>query len=95
VTSASDIESIFRDAFEDVALLISGAASLHRLEDRVVRTLIRRLEGVRSRALGRLARADGCCTPAPVAHAPQPLHPVIERFLRRDHSGRASEGGAE
>jgi hypothetical protein len=64
VSSASEIEAIFRDAFEDVALLIGGTPSLHGREDQVVRTPMRRLGGVRSRVLsgsgGRL-RADARC----------------------------------
>ncbi len=95
MTSASEIESIFRDAFEDLALLIGGTACLHRLDDQVVRTLIRRLEGVRARALHRLSQADGRSIPAPVPRAPRPLHLAVEEFLRRDPSNSASEGGGK
>ena len=89
--SSSSIESIFQDAFEDVALLISGAATLHQLRDGLVRTLIRRLDRVRSRALTRLTQASveaGCKSPA---EAPSRLHPAIEDFLRRNLASRAPE----
>ena len=48
VSSSSEMESILREVFEDVALLIGGAASLHVLEDGLVRSLIRGLGRVRS-----------------------------------------------
>jgi hypothetical protein len=81
--SSREIESIIRDAFEDVALLIGGAATLHQLDDPLVRTLIRRLDHVRSRALARLALADAQTRPAPKPEKPYPLHPAIEAFLAR------------
>src|SRR5262245_37044489 len=69
VSSASEIEANFRDAFEDVALLIGGTPSLHGREDQVVRTPMRRLGGVRSRVLsgsgGRLPLSLGLRTTFP------------------------------
>jgi hypothetical protein len=52
--TAEVIDRLFRDAFEDVALLIGGTAAVHRLRDDLVRTLVRRLDGVRQRTLARL-----------------------------------------
>jgi hypothetical protein len=82
---ADAIEAIVRDAFEDVALLIGGAAALHQLEDGVLQGLVRRLDRVRARALSRLARAAG--QPAP--ECPHRLHPAIEGFLERNRCGHA------
>jgi len=96
VSSASEVELIVRDAFEDVALLIGGAASLHQMEDQLVRSLIRRLERIRSRTVGRLARADnGRAARAPQPGLPHGLHPAIERFLLHNACGHSpvKEGG--
>jgi hypothetical protein len=88
VNSSNPIESILRDAFEDVALLVGGAASLHQLEDQLVRTLIRRLDHIRSRALDRLARTTYRATRTSRPGRPCPLHPAIEGFLLRNTDGR-------
>jgi hypothetical protein len=89
------IEGVFRDAFEDVALLIGGAAALHRLKDDLVRTLVRRLDRVRARALSRLARAADEQLP----ERPHRLHPAVEGFLQRNRCGglavRKEVAGAE
>jgi hypothetical protein len=84
VSSSNQIESIMQDAFEDVALLIGGAASLHQLEDQLVRILIRRLDHVRSRALARLALTNHRANRASMPGKPCPLHPAIEGFLLRN-----------
>jgi hypothetical protein len=87
VSSSNPIESIIQDAFEDVALLIGGVASLHQLDDQLVRTLIRRLDHVRSRALARLAQTDNHASQASKPAKPYRLHPAIEGFLRRAVGG--------
>jgi hypothetical protein len=89
VNSSNPIESIIQDAFEDVALLIGGAASLHQLEDPLVRILIRRLDHVRSRALARLARTDSSATRASKSGKPCPLHPAVELYLRNQQLTQA------
>jgi hypothetical protein len=83
VNSPEAIEGIIRDAFDDVALLIGGAATLHHFEDGLVRILVRRLDRVRARALSRLAGPGGGTRPG----HPHPLHPAVEKFLQRSHSG--------
>jgi hypothetical protein len=84
MTSSQEIEAIVRDAFEDVALLIGGATTLHHLDDDVVRTLIRRLDRVRSRALDRLGQGRVQATSVPLSARPYRLHPAVEGFLRRN-----------
>jgi hypothetical protein len=78
---------IIQDAFEDVALLIGGAASLHQLENQLVRTLMRRLDHVRTRALARLEQVDASASRPANSGRPYHLHPAIEGFLRRQHGG--------
>jgi hypothetical protein len=90
VSSSDAVEAIVRDAFEDVALLIGGAAALHRLEDGVVQTLVRRLDRVRARALSRLTRAGGGAAGEPAPEWPHRLHPAVEGFLQRSRCGHAA-----
>jgi hypothetical protein len=92
MSSSNPIESIIQDAFEDVALLIGGAASLHQLEDPLVRILIRRLDHVRSRALARVALTGSSATPASKPGKPWRLHPAIEGFLLRNRDGHDAGG---
>jgi hypothetical protein len=87
VSSSNQIETIIRDAFEDVALLIGGVTTLHHLDDDVVRILIRRLDGVRSRALVRLSQAGDQAGSRLLSQCPCGLHPAIEWFLQRNMCG--------
>jgi hypothetical protein len=89
MSSSNQIDSIIQDAFEDVALLIGGAASLHQLDDQLIRILIRRLEHVRSRALTRLAQTDASANRRLKPGKPYHLHPAIEDFLLRKLDDRA------
>jgi hypothetical protein len=77
------IERIVLDAFEDVALLIGGAAALHQLHDDLLWNLLRRLDRVRTRTVARLARqrTAGCAESA--AGGPRHTHPAVEEFLLR------------
>jgi len=84
------IEAIVREAFEDVALLIGGAAALHQLEDGLVRTMIRRLTRVRAQALSRLAQVGGPAAGDPAPDRPHRLHAAVEGFLQRNSRGRLS-----
>ena len=87
MSSSDAVEAIVRNAFEDVALLISGAAALHQLEDGVVQTLVRRLDRVRARALSRLARAGGGAAGELAPEWPHRLHPAVEGFLQCNRCG--------
>jgi hypothetical protein len=80
------IEEIFRDAFEDVALLIGAVAAVHRFRDDLVWTLLRRLDRVRLRALARLS-CDGSGAPGASAPGrPQRSHAAVEQFLRHNRA---------
>ncbi len=74
--AAETIDRLFRDAFEDVALIIGGVAVAHSLRDDLVHSLVRRLNAVRMRTLARLRseleRAPG---------GPSLCHPAVEQFL--------------
>jgi hypothetical protein len=82
------VDAIVCDAFEDMALLISAAATSHHLDDQLVRTLVRRLGRVRERALYRLTRICGRAGKTASPEQPYPLHPAVESFLSRGHRPR-------
>jgi hypothetical protein len=80
------IEDIFRDAFEDVALLIGGVATIYHIRDDLVWTLFRRLDRVRSRALARLS-CDGYRDLGALAPGrPQRSHAAVEQFLQQNRA---------
>jgi hypothetical protein len=87
--SPDAIEDVICDAFDDVVLLIGGAAALHHLEDSLVRTLVRRLDRVRARALSRLARTVDGAAGESAFECPYRLHPAVEGFLQRNGCGQA------
>jgi hypothetical protein len=94
VDTPETIDAVFRDAFEDVALLIGNAAAVHRLDDTVVWMLLRRLERVRLRTLYRLPLATDRAGCASSRGIPYDSHPAVEAFLLRNrgdrHAGRDS-----
>jgi hypothetical protein len=90
VSTHAVIEAIFRDAFEDVALLIGGAASLHQLDNGLIRTLVRRLARVRTQAISRLAQVGGQPAGDASPEHPHRLHAAVEGFLQRNCRGYAS-----
>jgi hypothetical protein len=83
-----EVEAVVRGAFEEVALLIGGAAAGHRLADALVWSLLRRLERVRGRALDRLRRQRAGQVSTSEG-GPVPVHPAVEAFLLRNRSAGA------
>jgi hypothetical protein len=83
-------DAIVRDAFEDVALLIGTVATVHRFEDAVVWTLLRRLDRLRLRTLARLPGANKPTVMGDMeTEQPSKSHPAVEEFLIHNR-GRAT-----
>jgi len=78
-------ENIVRDAFDDVAIVIGGAAASYQLEDDLLWTLMSRLDRIRIRTLHRLS-AGG---PATATTAVPRLHPAVDQFLARNAAREA------
>ena len=95
MNSADTVEGVFREAFEDVALLIGTVAVVHSLEDGVVRTLLRRLDRVRLRTFARLPQAHGPRPAVKAVSRPRPLHPAVQEFLSRNNSQPAEVPDAD
>jgi hypothetical protein len=78
-------ESIVRDAFDDVAIVIGGAAASYQLEDDLLWTLMSRLDRIRVRTLHRLTAGGPIAATAAVPR----LHPAVDQFLARNAAGEA------
>ncbi len=74
-------ENVLLDAFDEVALLLSGTASARHWDGSLLASLLGRLGRLRRRALDRMARAAGGRHPA--SGGPAPAHPAVELFLSR------------
>jgi hypothetical protein len=80
-------ESLVRESLDDIALVIGGAAALHRIDDDLVWSVMKRLDRIRVRLLRDLKGLtphDGC-QPNPVK--PPQLHAAVEEFLARNRAG--------
>ena len=76
-------ESLVREAFDDIAILIGGAASYH-LEDDLLWTMMTRLDRIRVRVLRDLkGQLRGSEVKTPSAKLPR-VHPAIDEFLLRN-----------
>jgi hypothetical protein len=83
----NDPETLVREAFNDIALLIGGVAVLHHLDDDLTWTLMKRLDRIRVRLLRDLkgtVRLDGI---EPATANPPRVHSAVEEFLVRNRAG--------
>lgn len=80
-----DPETLLREAFDDIALVIGGAAVIHHLDDDLTWTLMKRLDLIRMRLLRDLkglARQE--FEPA-LPKVPR-VHAAVEEFLLRNRA---------
>lgn len=87
---AAHDETLVRDAFDDIALLVGSIAAIHNLDDDLLWTLMKRLDRIRVKLLRNLlggpARED--FEPAPLR--PPRTHAAVDEFLARNR-GRMGE----
>ena len=80
----SNPESLVREAFDDIAILIGGAAASYHLEDDLLWTMMTRLDRIRVRVLrdlkGQLRGDDVKSLPAKLPR----VHPAVDEFLLRN-----------
>jgi hypothetical protein len=80
----SNPEDLVREAFDDVAILIGGAAASYHLEDALLWTMMTRLDRIRVRVLCDLkGQLRGGEVKSPSAKLPR-VHPAIDEFLLRN-----------
>jgi hypothetical protein len=80
----SNPEGLVREAFDDIAILIGGAAASYRLEDDLLWTMMTRLDRIRVRVLRDLkGHARGGAVNTTCAKLPR-VHPAVDEFLLRN-----------
>ena len=80
-------EKKVRSAFDDVALLIGGAAVIHHLDDDLTWTLMKRLDRIRVRLLRDLKGDSHRDDFEPSVAQPPRVHAAVEEFLVRNRQG--------
>ena len=80
-------EKKVRSAFDDVALLIGGAAGIHQFTDDLTWTLMKRLDRIRVRLLRELKGNSQRDESEPSAAQPPRVHAAVEEFLVRNCQG--------
>jgi len=83
-TPSINPEVLAREALDDIALIIGGAAAIHQLDDDLVWSVMRRLDRIRVRLLRDLkglAPRDKC---DPNLTKPPRVHVAVEEFLVRN-----------
>jgi hypothetical protein len=85
--SSPSTESLVRAALDEIALLIGGAAALHRLDDDLVWTLMKRMDRVRVRLLRDLKGDFSSDQFEPPSPTPPRVHGAVEEFLVRNRAG--------
>ena len=84
---ASNPETLVREALDDIALVIGGAAAIHHLDDDLVWTVMKRLDRIRVRLLrdltGLTPRDELELNPA----WPPRIHAAVDEFLVRNRTG--------
>lgn len=86
-TIAAAHEALVRDSFDDIALLIGSAASIHNLDDDILWTVMKRLDRIRIRLLRRLGGVTGREEFEPTGVRPPRTHPAVDEFLARNRAG--------
>ena len=80
-------ESLVREAFNDIALVIGGVAVLHHLDDDLTWTLMKRLDRIRVRLLRDLKGLSHRGDFEPAIAQPPRIHAAVDEFLVRNRAG--------
>lgn len=81
-----DAGNLLREAFDDIALVIGGAAVLHRIDDDLTWTLLARIDRIRVRLLQELKGLPAKGLFEPRNAWPPRVHPAVEAFLVRNRA---------
>jgi hypothetical protein len=83
-------ETLVRDAFDDIALLVGSIATIHNLDDDLLWTLMKRLDRIRVKLLRNLLGGTAREDFEPTASRPPRTHAAVDEFLARNR-GRMGE----
>lgn len=87
VISPPPTEALVRTALDDIALVVGSAAALHRLDDDLTWTLMKRLDRIRVRLLRDLKGISRRDDFEPTVAQPPRVHAAVDEFLFRNRSG--------
>jgi hypothetical protein len=79
-----DAGTLLREAFDDIALIIGGAAVVNRIDDDLTWTLLARIDHIRVRLLQELKGLPPKDLFEPRSAWPPRVHPAVEAFLVRN-----------
>lgn len=79
-----DTGTLLREAFDDIALVIGGAAVVNRIDDDLTWTLLSRIDRIRVRLLQELKGLPSKGLFEPRSAWPPRVHPAVEAFLGRN-----------
>ena len=79
-------ETLVRDAFDDIALLVGSIAAIHNLDDDLLWTLMKRLDRIRVKLLRNLLGGTAREDFEPTASRPPRTHAAVDEFLARNRS---------
>ncbi len=84
---ASNPETLVREALDEIALVIGGAAAIHHLDDDLIWSVMKRLDRIRVRLLrdlkGLTPRDEFELNPAWLPR----IHAAVDDFLDRNRTG--------
>ena len=83
----SNPETLFREALDDIALVIGGAAAIHNLDDDLIWTLMKRLDRIRVRVLRDLKGLTPRDELELNRTSPPRVHAAVDEFLVRNRTG--------
>ncbi|MCY3017542.1 MAG: hypothetical protein NTW87_00725 [Planctomycetota bacterium] len=78
----NEAETLLDELFEQEALVIGGLVALHGMDDKVLCSLMRSLDDLRTSFRQRIAARAAKAADAQAAPLPKP-HPAIQRFLHK------------
>jgi hypothetical protein len=81
-----DAGTLLREAFDDIALVIGGAAAVNRIDDDLTWTLLARIDRIRLRLLQELKGLPGRNLFEPRSAWPPRVHPAVEAFLAKNRA---------
>ena len=87
-------EALVRKTFEDIALIIGSAVTLHQLDDDLAWSVMKRLDRVRIQLFRDLRGASAADQRQPKSPDTPRLHAAVEEFLVRNRAG-AGDGGCQ
>jgi hypothetical protein len=81
-----DAGTLLREAFDDIALVIGGAAVLNRIDDGLTWTLLARIDRIRVRLLQELKGLPTQDLFEPRSARPPRVHAAVEAFLTKSRA---------